>query len=45
MPNGIVIIKIKQTIPARAYRMAIHHPHRTSQITFSISLMTDYYPL
>ena len=44
MPNGIVMIRIKQTIPAR-YRMAIHHPHSTSHITFSISLMANYYPL
>jgi hypothetical protein len=48
MPNGIVMIRMKQMIPARAYRMAIHQPHRISQIRLRMSLMTvmiGNYPL
>ena len=45
MPKGIVMIKMNATIPARAYRIAIHQPQSTSQITFRISFMTHHYPL
>src|ERR1700728_2964756 len=45
MPKGIVIIRMKATTPARAYRIAIHQPHSTSQITFRITFVTHHYPL
>src|ERR1700742_506416 len=45
MPNGIVMIKIKQTIPARKYRIAIHQPHKISQIRLRISLMLHLLPV
>ncbi len=47
MPNGIVMIRMKQMIPATAYRIAIHQPHKISQIRLRTSLMTvmiSYYP-
>ena len=39
MANGIVMIRMAQMTPARTYRIAIHQPHRISQITLRISLM------
>ena len=45
MPNGIVMIRMNARIPARKYKIAIHQPHSRNQMTFSMSLMTDYYPL
>src|ERR1700722_17648720 len=45
MANGIVMIRTAQMIPARTYAIAIHQPHRISQIRLRISLMTRYYPL
>ena len=39
------MIRIAQTMPARTYRIAIHQPHRTSQITLRISFMSHHYPL
>ncbi len=42
--NGIVMIKMAQTTPARTYRIAIHQPQSTSQITLRISRIRSYYP-
>ena len=37
MPNGIVMIRMNATMPARTYKIAIHQPQSTSQITFRIN--------
>ncbi len=45
MANGIVMIKMAQTIPARTYKIAIHQPQRTTQIRLRISLMIHSLPV
>src|SRR5712664_4005729 len=45
MANGIVMIRMAQTIPARTYRIAIHQPQRISQIRLRISLIIHSLPV
>src|SRR3981189_3474025 len=45
MANGIVMIRMAQTIPARTYRIAIHQPQRTNQIRLRISLIIHPLPV
>src|SRR5258707_10498828 len=44
MPSGIVMIRTQAMVPANTYKIAIHQPHRTSQIMLRISLMLIQYP-